>query len=184
MTRPGDRALALLSLLLAVTVLLAVAVVVPSVSGSTDTTRAEAPVLDDWGADAPTATPGDAFAGVRYINDVQAATVWLFGVHQAEVARQQAAAAARPRGGSSFVGTAVGECTGFVIPDYIIQRESGGNPNAHNPSGAHGCTQTLLSHYSSGSCQGLDPNTVEGQRECTFILSDGGTNLDAWSATR
>jgi hypothetical protein len=82
------------------------------------------------------------------------------------------------------VGVTVGECTGFAIPDYIIQRESGGNPSAANPSGAYGCSQTLLSHYSSGSCRGLDPYTIEGQRECTWILSNGGTNLSPWAQTR
>jgi hypothetical protein len=78
----------------------------------------------------------------------------------------------------------VGDCTGFAIPDYIIQRESGGNPSAYNPSGAYGCAQTLLSHYTSGSCRGLDPYTIEGQRQCVWILSNGGTNLAPWAATR
>lgn len=86
--------------------------------------------------------------------------------------------------GSTPTGNTVGECTGFVIPDYIIQRESGGNPNAYNPSGAYGCAQTLLSHYTSGSCRGLDPHTIEGQRECVNILSNGGTNLAPWAQTR
>jgi len=81
-------------------------------------------------------------------------------------------------------GSTVGECTGFAIPDYIIQRESGGNPSAYNPSGAYGCAQTLLSHYSSGSCRGLDPYTIEGQRQCVLILSNGGTNLNPWAQTR
>lgn len=81
-------------------------------------------------------------------------------------------------------GETVGECTGFVIPAYIIQRESGGNPSAYNPSGAYGCAQTLLSHYSRGQCQGLDPYTIDGQRECVYRLSNGGTNLNPWAATR
>jgi Transglycosylase SLT domain len=81
-------------------------------------------------------------------------------------------------------GITVGDCTGFSIPSYIIQRESGGNPNAMNPSGAYGCAQTLLSHYSSGSCRGLDPYTIEGQRACVDILSNGGTNLSPWAQTR
>lgn len=87
-----------------------------------------------------------------------------------------------PAAGRSAGG--VGDCTGFAIPDYIIQRESGGDPNAHNPSGAHGCSQTLMSHYTGGQCQGMDPYTVEGQRECTYVLSDGGTNLAPWAMTR
>jgi len=78
----------------------------------------------------------------------------------------------------------VGECTGFVIPDYIIQRESGGNPSAYNPSGAYGCAQTLLSHYSgSGVCAGINPYTIEGQRACVQILYDRG-GLAPWAATR
>lgn len=81
-------------------------------------------------------------------------------------------------------GSTVGECTGFAIPDYIIQRESGGNASAMNPSGAYGCAQTLLSHYNGGSCTGLDPYTIDGQRACVNILSDGGTNLAPWAETR
>jgi len=75
-----------------------------------------------------------------------------------------------------------------VIPDYIIERESGGNPNARNPSGAYGCAQTLLSHYRTGdhpgACAGMDPYTVDGQRQCVYVLSDGGRNLAPWAATR
>jgi hypothetical protein len=95
-------------------------------------------------------------------------------------ARARRAVPAAPRS----VGGTVGDCTGFAIPDYIIQRESGGNPSAYNPSGAYGCAQTLLSHYTSGSCRGLDPYTIEGQRQCVWILSNGGTNLAPWAATR
>ena len=77
----------------------------------------------------------------------------------------------------------VGDCTGFSVPDYIIQRESGGDPNAVNPSsGAYGCSQTLPSHYQpGGACAGLNMYTVDGQRQCTYILSDGGTNLQPWA---
>lgn len=113
-------------------------------------------------------------------------------VHAVEVAAYQAAvdaaiAAQRTpvRSAPSYhPGTTTGDCTGFAIPDYIIMRESGGNSSAYNPSGAYGCAQTLLSHYSSGSCRGLDPYTIEGQRECVNILSAGGTNLNPWSQTR
>lgn len=78
-----------------------------------------------------------------------------------------------------------GACTGFVIPDYIIQRESGGNPSASNPSGAWGCAQTLISHYrSGGACAGMDPYSIQGQRDCVYVLSDGGRNLDPWAQTR
>lgn len=101
-----------------------------------------------------------------------------------EEARRRAVAAQSSQSGSSHPGTTVGECTGFAIPAYIIQRESGGNPSAYNPSGAYGCAQTLLSHYSRGQCQGLDPYTIDGQRECVWRLSNGGTNLNPWAATR
>jgi len=124
-------------------------------------------------------TPGpvlDAFA------QYNAEMAWYFGVEAQRQADAAAAAAARPaRGGGGPVGGTVGECTGFAIPDYIIQRESGGNPSAYNPSGAYGCAQTLLSHYSGGSCSGLDPYTIDGQRECVNRLSNGGTNLAPWS---
>lgn len=104
----------------------------------------------------------------------------------AEVLAEEWAAASRvpAPNPSGPTGSTVGECTGFVIPDYIIQRESGGNPNAWNSegSGAYGCAQTLISHYSPGhSCAGLDPYTIDGQRECVYILSDGGRNLQPWS---
>lgn len=128
-----------------------------------------------------TPTREDALAAVRWVSETQARTVWLYGVEAQRLADAQRRDVV-VRGSASYLG--VGECTGFSVPDYIIQRESGGNPEAHNPSGAHGCTQTLLSHYSSGQCQGLDPYTVDGQRECTYRLSNGGTNLAPWNETR
>lgn len=106
---------------------------------------------------------------------------WYAGLARAEEAARQAAsaAAAAPRIAPAVT---VGECTGFAIPDYIIARESGGNPSAYNPSGAYGCAQTLLSHYSAGrTCDGTDPYTIEGQRECVWRLSNGGTNLAPWA---
>jgi hypothetical protein len=104
---------------------------------------------------------------------------------RAELARVTAASAVKApvHAAPSKSGT-VGDCVGFSIPDYIIQRESGGNPSAYNPSGAYGCAQTLLTHYSRGSCQGHDPYTIEGQRACVDILSNGGSNLNPWAATR
>lgn len=125
----------------------------------------------------------DFYAGIQADLDRQAA-------EEAERQRQrEAAARSTGYGAATSPGyhpgtTNNGDCTGFAIPDYIIQRESGGNPSAYNPSGAYGCAQTLLSHYSRGSCQGLDPYTIEGQRECVWILSNGGTNLQPWAATR
>ncbi len=133
--------------------------------------------------------------------DRQAVAAYLAAVHQheldveawnagearlaAELAAAAAAARARVTAPRVSVGSTVGSCTGFAIPDYIIQRESGGNPSAYNPSGAYGCAQTLLSHYSSGgACAGLNPYTIDGQRQCVWILSSGGSNLSPWAATR
>jgi len=112
---------------------------------------------------------------------------YLAAVHQADLeaeARRLLAISQQRTAPAYHPGSTVGECTGFAIPDYIIARESGGNPSAYNPSGAYGCAQTLLSHYSSGSCAGLDPYTIDGQRECVYRLSNGGTNLAPWAATR
>lgn len=79
----------------------------------------------------------------------------------------------------------IGLCTGFAIPDYIIQRESGGDPWAENPSGAYGCAQTLRSHYrDGGTCAGLTPESIDDQRECVRRLSNDGSNLAPWAATR
>jgi hypothetical protein len=111
-----------------------------------------------------------------------AVSEWERGVEIARVTATRAVKA--PVHVKAPGGSTVGQCSGFAIPDYIIQRESGGNPSAYNPSGAYGCAQTLLTHYSGGSCRGLDPYTVEGQRECVNRLSNGGTNLDPWAATR
>ena len=124
---------------------------------------------------------------------------WIEGVQRYErevaeyvagVQRAQAAARRYPTGNRG----GVGECTGFAIPDYIIQRESGGQPFVWNTqgSGAFGCAQTLITHYSSGQCSiydklergALDPYTIEGQRECVNRLSNGGTNLNPWAQTR
>lgn len=89
---------------------------------------------------------------------------WYAGViWHAEMARQWYAAAERaarariqretPSRGYS--GTVTGDCqtmkpAGF--PDYIIIRESGGNPMAWNPSGAFGCAQ-LMPMHSTGDYQ-------------------------------
>jgi hypothetical protein len=127
-----------------------------------------------------------------YLHDVEAHEVGDYLVAEqarvdaeAERVAQEADRVARPSTAPRTTNGEVGECTGFAIPAYIIQRESGGSSVAANPSGAYGCAQTLLGHYNSGgSCSGLDPYTIEGQRQCVWILSDGGTNLAPWAETR
>jgi hypothetical protein len=122
---------------------------------------------------------------VDYVNAVTQAHVvdYVNAVANAEAAQVRRTLPDLPAPAPSNVG---GSCTGFSVPDYIIQRESGGNPGAVNPSsGAIGCTQTLPEHYSpGGACAGLDMHSVDGQRQCTWILSDGGTNLAPWALTR
>lgn len=140
-----------------------------------------APVPEAAGA----GTAAQIEAWVRGIQDAE----WFAGV-QAELDRQAAAEAARAAQRSAPAATprsygGVGDCTGFAIPDYIIQRESGGNPWAVNKSsGAFGCGQVMPFHWNGGGCSDLDQWTIEGQRECVDRLSSGGTNLNPWAATR
>lgn len=110
---------------------------------------------------------------------------WFEGVAAAEEAARVEAArrataerVAAPRAGSA----GVGDCTGFAIPDYIIDRESGGNPYAVNPSsGAFGCAQVMPFHWApGGACAGLDPYSIDDQRTCVEWLSQGGTRLSPW----
>ncbi|HEY3492181.1 MAG TPA: lytic transglycosylase domain-containing protein [Solirubrobacterales bacterium] len=77
--------------------------------------------------------------------------------------------------------SSVGECSGFPIPDYIIQRESGGNPWAQNPSGAFGCTQ-IMPFWWTGPCSGLDRTVVADQIACTQIILDT-QGISAWKET-
>lgn len=111
-------------------------------------------------------------AAVRYVEAVQVAET-----------QARAAVAQRPvqRPSAPSVGSA-GGCTGFAIPSYIIQRESGGNPTAMNPSGAYGCAQ-IMPYVWSANCSDLDRG-VDGQRECVNRISNGGTNLSPWATTR
>lgn len=78
-------------------------------------------------------------------------------------------------------------CDGHVVPGYILQRESGCSYDAYNPtgcggSGCIGLYQLDAKHYNS-TCAGLDTSPA-GQDECASRLSNGGTNLAPWAATR
>jgi len=113
------------------------------------------------------------------VGDVIAATVAAEARAAAarRVTPRPAPVAPAPTGGGS------GACTGFAVPDYIIQRESGGNPNAVNSSsGAYGCAQ-IMPYVWSANCSDLSRD-VAGQRECVNRLSNGGTNLSPWATTR
>lgn len=121
--------------------------------------------------------PGDVLAFVDELNRV----AWIAAV-EAEQAREAFAARSAPVvRPSSYAG--VGDCTGFAIPDHIIQRESGGDPYAVNQSsGAFGCAQVMPFHWApGGACAGLDPYSIDDQRTCVDWLSQGGTRLSPWS---
>lgn len=134
------------------------------------------------------ADPGAAFltkaaAALTLYENIQVNT-YLGALHDYLAAVH---ASTHPSSGSSRPQSygGVGLCTGFAIPDYIIMRESGGDPWAENPSGAYGCAQTLRSHYrDGGTCAGLTPEVIDDQRECVRRLSNDGTNLAPWAQTR
>src|SRR5215218_6112085 len=134
----------------------------------------------------------------------EARWVEAFQAHQAELFYQaaaaaeaeqaaQAAAAANARkkavaptgrggggggGGGSSVGGACGGATNGA--DSYIGRESGGNPNARNPSGAWGCYQIMPGTWSS-SCSDLGQHgsaSTEAQAQCASRLPSS-----SWAAT-
>lgn len=72
-----------------------------------------------------------------------------------------------------------------AIPGYIVGRESGGDPNAVNPSsGAFGCYQLMPEHFvGGGACADLGRDQA-GQDECATRLWDGGAGSSNWAQTR
>lgn len=147
------------------------------------------PVAEVTGVALPlAAVGGDSPAGVvaqvgAWVEGVERGA-WFDGVAAAEEAARMAAArqAANQHVASPGTGEGVGDCTGFAIPDAIIQRESGGNPYAVNSSsGAFGCAQVMPMHWAPGGvCADLDRWSVDDQRVCVDRLSQGGTRLSPW----
>src|SRR5215211_588133 len=133
----------------------------------------------------------------------EARWVEAFQAHQAELFYQaaaaaeaeqaaQAAAAANARkkavaptgrggggGGGSSVGGACGGATNGA--DSYIGRESGGNPNARNPSGAWGCYQIMPGTWSS-SCSDLGQHVSAGTEAHAHYTSPLPEGL--WLRTR
>lgn len=126
--------------------------------------------------------------------------VEAFNAHQAELFFQAAAAAeaekaaeaaanaakaksaARTgRGGSSSSGSVGGSCGGATNgADAYIGRESGGNPNARNPSGAWGCYQIMPGTW-NGSCSDLGQYgsaSTQAQAACASRLPSS-----SWAAS-
>jgi hypothetical protein len=137
--------------------------------------------------------------GVVAVSDAYAAEQQMLGVEvyvstsaaidfvvasQAEDARN-AAARVTPRASAPSVSTPApvsgggGSCFDGPIPAYIVQRESGGNPSAMNPSGAYGCFQ-IMPYVWSANCADLSRD-VSGQIACAGRISNGGTNLAPWA---
>jgi soluble lytic murein transglycosylase-like protein len=123
----------------------------------------------------------------RFLDAVQAQQLDAF--FQAVLAAQaeQAAAAANAKkpaaptgrgGGGSNVGGACGGATNGA--DAYIGRESGGNPNARNASGAWGCYQIMPGTWSS-SCSDLGQYgsaSTSAQAACASRLPSS-----AWAAS-
>lgn len=98
---------------------------------------------------------------------------YLEAAARAEAERAAAAAAANaqrrtisaPRGGGGA--PVSGACTGGPVNETVVQNESGGNPNARNPSGAWGCWQIMPGTWSSLGCAGTHGSaSVDQQRDC------------------
>ncbi len=104
-----------------------------------------------------------------------------------EAARLEAERVARARTApvqpvvSPGTGSTGGDCSAVaaLIGQAIVNRESGGNPNAVNSStGAFGCAQVMPAWW-SGRCAGLDRYSIAGQVACVqIILSTQG--MSAW----
>jgi hypothetical protein len=104
-----------------------------------------------------------------------------------EAQRAQAQAQARQapartgRGGGSSGGSVGGACGGATNgADRFIGAESGGNPNARNPSGAWGCYQIMPGTWQS-SCSDLGQHgsaSTDAQAQCASRLPSS-----SWAAT-
>lgn len=120
-------------------------------------------------------------ANVQYLNNVKALQDKKAADDEARLAAERAAAAKRQTSYSR--GAVSGSCAAMKpagFPDYIIQRESGGDPNATNPNGgAYGCAQIMPFHFRpGGSCYGLD------YASCWAKLWAGGAGASHWACTR
>ena len=127
----------------------------------------------------------------RWVEAFQAHETELFLQAAAAAEAEHAAAAANARkpkpaaptgrGGSSGGSSVGGACGGATNgADAYIGRESGGNPNARNSSGAWGCYQIMPGTWSS-SCSDLGQHgsaSTEAQAQCASRLPSS-----SWAAS-
>ena len=128
----------------------------------------------------------------RWVEGFQARQAELFfqaaAAAEAEQAAQAAAAAnakkkpAAPTGRGGSSGSSVGGACGGASngADAYIGRESGGNPNARNASGAWGCYQIMPGTWSS-SCSDLGQHgsaSTQAQAQCASRLPSS-----SWAAS-
>lgn len=76
-------------------------------------------------------------------------------IQQAEIAEAQV-----PSGSAT---TTEGTSSGYTIPSYIVECESGGDYSAQNPSGAYGAYQIMPG---TAAAYGCDLSTPAGQDAC------------------
>jgi soluble lytic murein transglycosylase-like protein len=132
------------------------------------------------------------YEGIMKLEAEKAAAAEAAAAKAAAAAEAAAAKARAPKpapartgrvgGGGSAGGSNVGGACGGATngADRFIGAESGGNPNARNPSGAWGCYQIMPGTW-SGSCSDLGSHgsaSTSAQAQCASRLPSS-----SWAAT-
>jgi hypothetical protein len=86
-------------------------------------------------------------------------------LHQIKQERAAAAAeeAAASEAATTTTTTTTTDSSGYAIPEYIVECESGGDYSASNPSGAYGAYQIMPG---TAAAYGCDLSTASGQDQC------------------
>jgi hypothetical protein len=180
----------------ALPLVLLLALTVPARAAESPSTASSSPILlaipDDGAPYRLAFYLAEISAGVAFVQSVQAAEIAAFvlmveqaelAAYQAELARQQAAVRRYTAPSSSGGG---GDCYGSDIPDYIVDRESGGSASARNPSGAWGCFQFMGGTWNA-NCSDLGAHgsaPASAQVECMNRVWAGGAGSSHWAQTR